>query len=129
MKKAISILFATLVFLSGMHVSIAKHICGGEIADVSVSFSAEKADCGMGENHDGLNNSCCKNEYSSFSVDDNYTPSYLKISLQNDYQLLAYHKPLDNTSFQLSLFATNVSPPDLKIASNVNLADICVFRI
>jgi uncharacterized protein YxeA len=47
MKKIFSILFAVMVVLSGMHISISTHICGGEIAAVKLSVSAVKATCGM----------------------------------------------------------------------------------
>jgi len=41
MKKLLSILFAGMLLLSGMHMSMATHLCGGELAAVKWSFSGE----------------------------------------------------------------------------------------
>jgi len=73
MKKIFSILFAAMILLSGMHLSIATHYCGGEISQVMLSFSHENASCGMcGEKETTTieknvsNEACCKDEMSFY---------------------------------------------------------------
>ena len=65
MKKLFSILFAAIVLVSGMHLSVATHFCGGEISQVKLSFTHENATCGMcGDKESALENGfknedCC----------------------------------------------------------------------
>src|SRR5512138_2236142 len=81
MKKVLSIVFAGLILLTGMHLSIAAHLCGGEVASVKLSFSGQEATCEMEmpkecSVHNELTASgCCKNKVSYYSVDKNYSPS------------------------------------------------------
>ncbi|MHB9141190.1 MAG: HYC_CC_PP family protein, partial [Paludibacter sp.] len=78
MKKLFSILFAALILLSGMHLTLATHLCGGEVSAVKLSFIHEKASCGMCEEQTATANTavstegCCKDEMSFYAVDSNY---------------------------------------------------------
>ena len=45
MKKLFSILFAAMILLSGMHLSLATHLCGGEISAVKLSFAIDRVFC------------------------------------------------------------------------------------
>ena len=142
MKKVLSILFATLILLSGMHLSIATHWCGGEIAQVKLSFTHEKATCGMcGEEKSAplanytttiFNEGCCKDKMSFYVVDSNFSPSTFQTN-QPAYQLLqVFDIPKTIGILFLhtnSTLNTNVQPPGNYIASAVSLPDICVFRI
>lgn len=139
MKKLISISFAFLILLSGMHLTIATHFCGGELAATKVSFSGELASCGMEEATNQCTSpdkhlaaSCCKNEVSALSVDHNYAPTFSFLKVFSQPVLQVFTVPV---SFQvLSLTAlnfinTDVNPPGLFLASAVSLPKICVFRI
>ncbi len=138
MKKAVSILFAALILISGMHLSIATHICGGEVAAVKWSFSSKKADCGMETSksgcpaHNGIASNCCHNQIAYFTVDNNYKPSTFQVKdvVKKVSQVFAVPVNVFSTSliYPVSSYA-NVSPPDKSIANAVSLADICVFRI
>jgi hypothetical protein len=139
MKKLFSILFAALILLSGMHLSLAMHLCGGEISAVKLSFDNEKASCGMCAaeqtvaTHESIGSeSCCKDEMSFFAVDSNYSPSTLKID-QPTHQLLQVFDIPKTIGIQFnhtnSTTNANVQPPGNYIASAVSLPDICVFRI
>lgn len=138
MKKLFSILFATLILLSGMHLSIATHWCGGEVAQVKVSVTHENATCGMcGEEEttplSGVNNDgCCQDEISFFVVDTNYNVSTFEFNKPLNQILLAFDIPkiigIQSTHTNSTL-NTNVQPPGNYIASAVSLPDICVFRI
>lgn len=137
MKKIFSILVAGLILLSGMNLSFARHICGGEVVAVNWSFTGEKAGCDM-ENemngcplHNEISSNCCQNEIAFFAVDNNYSPSSFQIEELikkiSPFALSAYLIP--SVVLLPSFVNTNVSPPDKTIANAVCLADICVFRI
>lgn len=139
MKKLFSILFAAMILLSGMHLSFAKHICGGEISAVKLSVTDEKASCGMevAENscptHKSFEaESCCKDEISFLTVDKNYNPSTFQLNQPTDQLLQVFYIP-ENSGLLLHSSKlssnTNVQPPGNSIASAVSLPDICVFRI
>jgi hypothetical protein len=139
MKKLFSILFAALILLSGMHLSLAMHLCVGELAAVKWSLSDEKASCGMAVEKQ-INTSekslaaesCCKDEMSFYAVDSNYSASTLQINHAAN-QLLQVFDISKTSGIQFihtnSTLNTNVQPPGNYIASAVSLPDICVFRI
>ncbi len=139
MKKLFSIVFAALILLSGMHLSLATHICGGELAAVKWSLVDEKASCGMAIDKQ-INTtantitaeSCCKDETSFFAVDSNYNPSTIQINEPVNQLLQVFYIP-ETIGFQFSNTRSSVNatiqPPGKFIASAVSLPDICVFRI
>ena len=132
-------MFALLILLSGMHLTLATHLCGGEISAVKVSFTHENANCGMcavkqtnSTAQSISNESCCKDEMSFYAVDSNYSSSTLQIN-QPVKQLLQVFDIPKAFGIQFlhtnSTTNTNVQPPGNFIASAVSLPDICVFRI
>jgi len=139
MKKLFSILFAGMILLSGMHLSIARHFCAGELSAVKWSVLNEKAGCGM-ETAKQSNpveksynaESCCKDAMSFYSVDNNYQPTTFQINKPAVHLLQVFYIPtspgiqLINTK---STTNTHVQPPGKYIASAVSLPDICVFLI
>ena len=137
MKKLFSIVFAVMILLSGMHLSLATHFCGGEVSAVKLSFTHQNASCGMcsgdanGE-ESVTAESCCRNELSFYAVDSNYSPSTLQINHTANQLLQVFDIPkaigiqFNHTSSTLN---ANVQPPGKFIASAVSLPDICVFRI
>ena len=139
MKKVFSILFAALILLSGMHLSLAAHLCGGEVSAVKLSFTHEKATCGMcaaeqtaTTNKTVESESCCKDEMSFLAVDTNYSPSTLQINHTANQLLQVFDIPKTIGIHFLHMNSasnTNVQPPGNYIASAVSLPDICVFRI
>jgi hypothetical protein len=137
MKKLFSILFAFLILLSGMHLSIATHVCGGEIAAVKWSFSEEKATCGMevakqsDSDKNTITSECCHNKLSVYTVDNNYNPSSFQIKELTKNLLQVFNIPVNTFSSisNLSYSHPNVIPPDIALTSAVSLADICIFRI
>jgi hypothetical protein len=138
MKKLFSILFAAMILLSGMHLSLDTHFCGGEIAAVKMSFTAEKAGCGMEMPTQATPEksiaaeSCCKDVLSFFVVDNNYDSSTLQINEPVNHLLQVFYIP-ESIGLQFfnagSSVNANVQPPGKFIASAVSLPDICVFRI
>jgi len=139
MKKLFSILFAGMILLSGMHLSIASHLCGGELAAVKWSVLNEKAGCGM-EMVKPVNSAqksfdtetCCKDEMSYYAVDNNYNPSTNQLNPPVNQLLQVFYIPTTlgiqfiNANHSTN---TNVQPPGKYLASAVTLPDICVFLI
>ena len=140
MKKFLSISFSFLILLSVMHITIARHFCGSEIAtSEKVSVSGELASCGM-ESADKDNvlpgkhfrTHCCDDKVSVLAVDNNYTPSFsaFKVFSQPTLQVFGIPASLQvNSLSAINLICTNVSPPDIFMVSDVSLPKICVFRI
>jgi len=137
MKKIFSIVFALLILFSGMHVSFATHICGGELAAMKLSFSGQKASCGMPESktdcgaNGNVKSNCCHNNVAIYSVDKNYNPSTIEFKSFSNNLIQAFVIPVSliiNNS-KLIIQNSNVFPPGNQLATNVSLTDICVFRI
>ena len=138
MKNILTILLASFILLSGMNLSVARHFCGGEIADVKISFSGAKASCGMESNenncaeHGIVASNCCTNDRSVFMVDNYFGSSNMQMKEIGQPVSQLFFLPLIqslyslNTTFQAY---TTVSPPDNLIANGVSLPKICVFRI
>ncbi len=138
MKKLFSILSALLILLSGLHLTVASHICCGELAAVKYSVTGEKATCGM-EDHTSpsspngeIDTNCCKNRIASCMSDSNYFPSskevkdlpsevasisvsFIKICIPADLISMTYH--------------SMVGPPVLNFYNSVDQSFICVFTI
>ena len=128
-----------MIILSGMHLSIATHLCDGELAAVKWSVLDEKASCGMNmvqqtnPTKKSYNaESCCKDEISFYAVDNNYQTSTIQINKPGDQILQVFYIP---TTLGIefvnakSTTHTHVQPPGKFIASAVSLPDICVFLI
>lgn len=125
-----------MVILSGMHISIATHICGGEVAAVKLSVSGVKATCGMESGTDPIrttiHRSCCHDQIASLTVADKYSPSFFHINEPDSHLLQIFYLP-DTLETQLiktqQTSKTSIPPPGLYLASAVRLSDICVFII
>lgn len=141
MKKVFSILTVILVLAAMLHISVARHFCAGEIAASKISLSGELATCGMEGSEDScpfklpgghLKSHCCNDVVAVYSFDNTYTPvnSFVSESLRFSNQIFAYHvSVVVQKPDLLQLFYTNVSPPGALMSTNVDLSDICVFRI
>jgi len=138
MKKIFSLLFALLILVSGMHLTMATHICGDEIAAVKWSIMNENAGCGM-ENRaqnsptdTNVSSACCQDRLNAYTTDSNYSPSTFQLNKPTQAPVQAFYIPA-NIGLLLSDigFTThvNVPPPDTVRPSAVYLADICVFLI
>jgi hypothetical protein len=138
MRKLLSIVVVGLILVSGMHLSMATHFCGGKVAAIKWSFTGQFATCGMeacdhsGSNHEYYSTDCCKNLISFFSVDQNYTPSSFQIlevtKSSNPFPVCNIERISDKLLHSYTIF-TDTGPPDEKIARSVELAYICVLRI
>lgn len=137
MKKPIAILTALFILIAGMRLSMATHVCGGEVAAVKWSFSGETASCGMETDcNDGtttrIATDCCHDHIASFSVDNQYkTPSVQIVHPAGGYADISLF-PVSYLRFSAELFSTlaeYTSPPDTGPIDDVDLARICTLRI
>ena len=139
MKKLLSISFALLILLSGMHLTIATHHCGGEFAASKVSFSDELASCGMEGLVDEcsspgihLKKHCCDDKVSALAVDHNFAPSFTNFTTFAQHLLQVYIVPVSfeiHSPTAINLLSTSVSPPVYFLVHSVSLPKICVFLI
>ncbi len=138
MRKSLSILLLLVIVLTGMHLSVASHYCGGKVAAVKWSFSGRLATCGMeGEKENrqsgyDFNTGCCHNEISYFTVDNDYNPTTFQVNVVSREISQLVSLPA-NIGLKISVPTTNlskdISPPVNMLASSVNLTDLCIFRI
>ena len=138
MKKAFAILFASLVLISGMHLSVASHFCCGELAAVKCSFTGEKATCGMEDHQTNcpsngvIQSNCCKNQVATCKSDNNYFPTSTEAKeiksvaapVINALPIFLHTLPvLTETYYSM------VGPPVLSPFNAVDRSFICVFII
>ena len=122
-----------------LHFSVATHYCRGNVAASIISLSGKHASCGMESDMDEsplsgsqIKSNCCDDVVVFYAIDDNFTPSSLFItdSYQHNFQVynIPAELPVKFLAFNKS-FYTNASPPYVLMSTNVDLSNICVFRI
>ena len=139
MRKGFSIFLSLLMLAAIVKLSVATHYCRGREVAITVSLSGKLASCGMecsemelpltGTN---FSKQCCDDVITFYGIDNNYTPyfSFVPESFQNNCQVLALPIGLSVKSCtDLITLYTNVSHPGILMSTNVDLSDICVFRI
>jgi hypothetical protein len=122
----------------GMHVSLATHICGGNIAAIKLSFTGEEATCGMENSTSNtstqktVTSDCCQNHVTSYLVDNNYNPTSYQFQDFSKNLVPVFITPSNSnlySNISIRKIYTNVSPPGVLLVNNVSLSDICVYRI
>jgi hypothetical protein len=139
MKKSLSISLVLLMLAAMLHISVATHYCGGKEASSKVSFTGKLADCGMEGSKKELplpetnfTKHCCDDVVILFGINSNYTPSFSFVSetFQNNFQVFATPVALSvNSCTDLIPLYTYISPPGALMSTDVDLSNICVFRI
>ena len=137
MKKVVSIILSMFLLVSGLHLTLATHVCGGKVAAIKWSVDNESATCGMKPvacettkgNH--LKSNCCHDVYHSFTTDSNYAPSsYQEAPVVKSFVQMFFVP----TSFGLDIVPSfrfldiNFNPPHWISLTEVCLAKICVYR-
>ena len=139
MKKATSILISVLMLIVMLQVSVATHYCHGNIAASKISFSGKHATCGMETDKPEdpipgkqIKSLCCEDVILTYIIDDNYSPS--SFSLGEVYPIITQTNSITAYSYVIPVsfpvkITLGVGPPYVLKSTNVDLADICVFRI
>lgn len=139
MKKSISISISVLMILGMVHFSVATHYCSEMGVTSKVSLSGKLASCGMEETTEScpvsginLTTHCCDDVVSFYGIDSNYTPSFSVVPdfFQFTFQVysIPVGLPIASTDFVKTLY-TSVNPQGVLLSTNVDLSDICVYRI
>jgi hypothetical protein len=139
MKKVFSISMVLLVLTAMLHLTVATHYCGGDIAASKISLSGKLASCGMERAEENcpmqgnqMKSHCCDDVVSVYSIENNYAPSYSvqpEISKDN-LQVFAIKTVLAAFSSPFFTFLnSDISPPGVLMSTEVDLSSICVFRI
>ena len=138
MKRVFSLLFASLILLSGLHFTVASHICCGELAAVKYSITGEKATCGMETDEDWtspngmIHSDCCKNRVNACTSDGNYfqSPTSVQEITSNDLFSSAVVPDflIHETVFSRA-FSSSSGPPLIKNYTPVDQSLLCVFLI
>jgi hypothetical protein len=139
MKKAISISLICLILTALLHISVAVHYCGGEIAASKISLSGKLASCGM-ENINKevpfsgpqISKHCCDNVLNSYGIYSLFFGSSFTVIESHQQLIQIFSIPADMTippNPIIKSICTNVNPPGLLTSNSVDLADICVLRI
>ena len=121
------------------HFSVAYHFCGDMGVTSKVSFSGKLASCAMEEteascpvNGINLTRHCCDDVVAFYGINTNFTPSFSFVPelFQYNFQVLINPNelPIVNSAALTSLYS-NVDPPGVLMSTNVDLTDICIFRI
>jgi hypothetical protein len=139
MKKAISISLTFLMLTAMLHLSVATHYCGGKIAASKISVTGKLATCGMNDVEKNIPQTglhytthCCDNVMASYGIYSIYFPTFSSFpeSFHVNYQVLSTPCGFNFQSLiSVNPIYTSVSPPDELLSSNVDLSDICIFRI
>jgi hypothetical protein len=139
MKRFIIIGLAFVFLLSVMHITIATHFCGGQVAAVKISLSGKRASCGMESDESSapfreawISTRCCYDELDVYKIESHYTPSVFGselLTLNTIHPVIIPQDVLPNIFIPSQTAHTDCGPPKPFTISVVNLAEICVFRI
>jgi hypothetical protein len=139
MKKVASILLVFLMIAALLHISVATHYCGGREVSSKISMTGKLANCGMESSEKKLplpgtnvNNHCCDDVVTFCGIDSNFAPSFSLITESYNYNFqivcIPSGNPVNSPEVSKSQY-TNIIPPGALMSTNVDLSNICVFRI
>jgi hypothetical protein len=139
MKKVISVSLTFLLLMAILHLSVAIHYCGGNIAASKISLSGKLTSCGMEVGNKDLplagliiTKRCCENVLATYGINSIFFPSFSSVPESHsklfEVFIVRVNQAL-NSTFPIKSICTNVSPPGAFAYSNVDLSNICVYRI
>jgi hypothetical protein len=139
MNKGFSITLSILILAAILHISVAIHYCDGKEVATKVSLSGELASCdlecsGIELSLPGTNfkKHCCDDLLTYCGIESNYelSSSFVPASCQYNFHVLSLPFRFSaNSNSDLIPFCSNLSPPGELLSANVELTNICVFRI
>lgn len=139
MRKGLSILLLLLMLSAMLHLTLATHYCGGKLASSKVSLTGKLANCGMEDSKKDLpipgtnfTKHCCDDAVIFCGTDNNYIPSFscAPESCQYNFHLFTLSARFSVHTFLIfKTLYTNISPPDELMSTDVDLSEVCVFRI
>jgi hypothetical protein len=137
MKKVLTIITAAILLASGMRVSIDRHFCGGNLADVRISLTGKMAWCGMEQSESDcphnpvIDKKCCEDQVSFYGINTNYYPEHFKFTPPASERDIIPRLAVNNISgisYNPDLIQW-VLPPGDNLKTGLTQPEICVFRI
>jgi hypothetical protein len=137
MKKALTSIFAVILLVSGMQITLDRHYCGGSLADIRISFTGKMASCGMEQSEPDrpdypiIDNKCCEDQLFFYKISSNYYPEYFKLAqLTSEREIIPIHTNnfITDNSYNQNLVQW-IFPPGYNLWSSLTQSEICVFRI
>lgn len=137
MRKILGIVFSVLLLVPAIKISLDRHYCCGELADVLISISGKPATCGMEDSNHPISGSqvfnakCCEDQITIFNLDYRYypeTPCCTSHKITKDIP----PEVIDHiSSFRNYITQTNLKfiPPGRCFTHGPEQAEICLFRI
>ena len=119
-------MFAVILPVSGLQISLDRHYCGGSLADVRISFSGKPATCGMESEEQAfpsfqtVESNCCEDQMTVLRIAGQYFPEQFKLKLP-------VRNITTNPGFTTLISHTIKSSDDLR--QRLKPPDICIFRI
>jgi hypothetical protein len=137
MKKILTPLLAVLLLLSGMHLSVASHYCGGTLAQVKWSFNHALASCGMEGEHNAIQGivveqPCCQDKLTNYTTDGYFQFQSLEIKHFTPHVIACFTAPVNllfNSQKPADQLYTHVFPPGETTPTQVFQECICVYLI
>jgi hypothetical protein len=141
MKKAVSITLSLLILAAMLHVSVVTHYCMGTEEASKISLSGKPISCGMENPESDLplsgthfNPQLCENVITFYAVENDYVPASFQgnESPQATSQMINFSigTPVYSIKPIKSLYKlTSTSPPGELKSTDVELSDICIYRI
>lgn len=91
MKQLISIVLSIFLLVSSTGLTYAKHLCGDFVMMEKITFGEAELSCGMAMANDACDgeenqeHSCCDNEFTNITTDDNFAMSSFDIVFQDNF--------------------------------------------
>lgn len=139
MKRVLSISLVLLMLAAMFNFTVATHFCSGKAAASKISLTGKLASCGMEDSDVNLPLSgtiftthCCDNIVTYCGTDNNYAPSFTFLPDSYQYSFQVFSIPAGYPVYTPAILRshyTDEGPPWALMSTNVDLSDICSFRI
>lgn len=137
MKGIFSILFSLVLLVPSVRISVDRHYCHGELADVKISLSGEKASCGMEETdspYQGMpvfTGKCCEDHVTLLNLNSGDYPGPSSsgaqfISKDNTGEVTGC---FNSSTPDRPVYFSPVNPPGLFPHAGPKQTVLCLFRI
>lgn len=138
MKRYLPVFLSIILVISGLHLSVISHYCGGKRVQTEVSFDPHAASCGMENDQSEAKREtalhapdCCSNRAAIYATDDFYQFSSCAFKpVKTTVQTVFLAPTNTGNSFYHShlLRYTQIHPPGF-IPLGITPETLCVFRI
>jgi hypothetical protein len=137
MKSGFVILFSAFFLASGLQLTIDRHYCGGTLNSTLVSFTGERASCGMEHRYTECNNypvfgsKCCEDRLSQYALSCNFMPEYFYIDkpFPVTRDMVFQNIVLSRNNLSRLESGIQIYPPGENLPCSLTCPETGVFRI